>query len=72
MRAAARELIDRGHKSAYLWVFESNEEAIRFYERLGGIKKEQSIKTVFGYDVKSRKIEWTELSVICENQFELT
>ena len=54
MRAAARELIDRGHNTAYLWVFESNQEAIRFYERLGGLKKEQSIKTVFGFDVLSR------------------
>jgi len=68
MRAVAKELINQGHKTAYLWVFESNEKAIRFYERLGGIQKEQSMKTVFGYDVLSRKIEWTDLSVICENQ----
>ena len=65
MRAAARELIYRGHQTAYLWVFESNQKAIRFYERFGGVSKEQSIKTVFGYDVLSRKIEWAELSVIC-------
>ena len=68
MKAVAKELINQGHKTAHLWVFESNEKAIRFYERLGGIKKEQSIKTVFGYDVLSRKIEWTDLSTICENQ----
>jgi len=68
MKAAAKELINQGHKTAYLWVFESNEKAIRFYERLGGLQKEQSMKTVFGYDVLSRKIEWADLSVICENQ----
>jgi len=54
--------------SVYLWVFKGNEKAIRFYKRLGGIQKEQSMKTVFGYDVLSRKIEWDNLPVICENQ----
>ncbi len=68
MRAVAKELINQGHKTAYLWVVESNEKAIRFYERLGGIQKEQSMKTLFGYDVLSRKIEWADLSIICENQ----
>ena len=68
MEAAAKELINAGHKTAYLWVFESNEKAIRFYERLGGIKREQSMKNVFGYDVLSRKIEWDDLSKILESQ----
>ena len=68
MSAVSKELINHGHKTAYLWVFESNQKAIRFYERLGGIQKEQSIKTVFGYDVLSRKIEWDDLSLICKSQ----
>jgi ribosomal protein S18 acetylase RimI-like enzyme len=68
MKAVAKELSNEGHKTAYLWVFESNEKAIRFYERLGGLQKEQSMKTVFGYDVLSRKIEWDNLPVIFENQ----
>ena len=68
MKAAAKELINEGHKTAYLWVFESNKKGIRFYERLGGIQKEQSMKTVFGYDVLSRKIEWDDLSLIGESQ----
>ena len=67
MKAVAKELINEGHKTAYLWVFESNEKAIHFYERLGGVQKEQSMKTVFGYDVLSRKIEWNDLSIICGN-----
>ena len=46
-------------------VFENNEKAIRFYERLGGVKKEKERKTVFGYRVPSRKIEWDDLGVIC-------
>jgi ribosomal protein S18 acetylase RimI-like enzyme len=68
MKAVAKELINTGHKTAYLWVFESNEKAIRFYERLGGTQKEQARKNVFGYEVLSRKIEWDDLTIICENQ----
>jgi ribosomal protein S18 acetylase RimI-like enzyme len=68
MKAVAAELVRKGHKKACLWVFEGNENAIRFYERLGGIRKEQSIKNVFGYDVLSRKIEWDDLSGICEDE----
>jgi ribosomal protein S18 acetylase RimI-like enzyme len=68
MKAVAKELIKKGYKTGYLWVFESNEKAVRFYERLGGIQKEQSVKNVFGYDVLSRKIEWDDLSAIYEIQ----
>jgi len=68
IKAVAKELINKGHKTACLWVFESNEKAIQFYERLGGIQKEQSMKNVFGYDVLSRKIEWDDLFTILENQ----
>jgi ribosomal protein S18 acetylase RimI-like enzyme len=68
MKAAAKELINKGYKTAYLWVFQSNEKAIRFYERLGGVQKEESMKNVFGYDVLSRKMEWDDLSKIYENQ----
>ncbi len=64
MKEAARELIHKGHKTCYLWVFESNTKAIRFYERLGGAQKEQAMKTVFGYEVLNRKIEWRDLSLI--------
>ena len=68
MRTVAKELINQGQKTAYLWVFESNQKAIRFYERLGGIQREQSIKNVFGYDVLTCKIEWDDLSLICKIQ----
>ncbi len=61
MIAVAKELIKKGHETAFLWVFQSNEKAIRFYEQLGGIQKEQAMKNVFGYDVLSRKIEWETL-----------
>lgn len=67
MKAVAKELIKKMHKTAYLWVFESNEKAIRFYERLGGTQKEQAWKNIFGHEVLSRKIEWDDLAMICEN-----
>ena len=67
MKAAAKELIHKGHKKGFLWVFESNEKAIRFYERLGGAQKERTQKTVFGYEVPSQKIEWDDLSLIYED-----
>ena len=66
MQAVAKELIKKKHKTAYLWVFESNQKAIRFYERLGGTQKEQAMKNIFGYEVLSRKIEWDNLAIICE------
>ena len=68
MKAVAQELIQKEYKTAYLWVFESNEKAKRFYERLGGTQKEQGPKNVFGYEVPSRKIEWDDLATIGENQ----
>ena len=68
MKAVAQELTQKEHKKAYLWVFESNEKAIRFYERLGGTQKEQGPKNIFGYEVPSRKIEWDDLAIIGETQ----
>jgi ribosomal protein S18 acetylase RimI-like enzyme len=68
MKAVAKELMRKGYHTAYLWVFESNEKAIRFYEGLGGSQKERAMKTIFGYDVLSRKIEWDDLSTICKKQ----
>ena len=67
IKTLARELIDKGHKTGYLWVFEGNKNAIRFYERLGGIQKEQAKKTVFGFEILSRKIQWDDLAVISAN-----
>ena len=68
MKIVAKELIKNEHKIAYLWVFEINKKAIRFYERLGGTQKEQAWKNIFGYKVLSRKIEWIDLTIISESQ----
>jgi len=68
MRAVADALIRKGHKSAYLYVFESNAKAIRFYEKLGGIQKEKFYNDVFGYSVLSRRIAWDDISVIMKSR----
>lgn len=64
MTAVAKILIKKEHKTAFLWVFESNKMAIRFYERLGGTQKEHALKNIFGHEVLCRKIEWNDLSKI--------
>jgi ribosomal protein S18 acetylase RimI-like enzyme len=64
MKAAAEDLISKGQPSGYLWVFNSNENAIRFYTKLGGISKEREIKDIFGHGVEHRKIVWDDLSII--------
>ena len=64
MKAAAKEIVSKGKKSAYLWVFESNAKAIRFYDRFGGVQKELAHKNVFGSEVLSRKIEWEDISIV--------
>jgi ribosomal protein S18 acetylase RimI-like enzyme len=64
MEVAAGRLIAQGHSTAYLWVFERNEAAIRFYQRLGAVKGRQEIKEVFGHRVLSVRMEWSDLGAI--------
>lgn len=64
MKAVAETLLRKGHRTAYLWVFQSNEKAISFYEKLGGVQKECAMKDIFGKEVLSKKIEWDDLSTI--------
>jgi ribosomal protein S18 acetylase RimI-like enzyme len=64
MNAATEQLIQQGHRTAYLWVVESNKRAIQFYERLGGVCTERAIKDLFGHKVSTVKIEWPDISVI--------
>ena len=64
LASTAEELLAQGHASAFLWVFKSNEKAIRFYERMGGVISEKAPQDIFGYSVPSLKIEWSDLSII--------
>ena len=59
MAVMARDLLDRGHASASLWVLEANAPARRFYEALGGrvvtIREEErdgfrSVGVAYGWD----------------------
>ena len=64
LKAMAENLIKEGLNSGYLWVFENNRDAVRFYEKHGGVQKEKKIKRVFGFEIMQRKIEWSNLSKI--------
>jgi ribosomal protein S18 acetylase RimI-like enzyme len=64
MESAAEALIMKGKRSGYLWVFNSNESAIRFYKKLGGVQTDYSMKDFFGHKVSSQKLEWGDLSAI--------
>jgi ribosomal protein S18 acetylase RimI-like enzyme len=63
MRDAVRRLVQAGHKSAYLWVVASNSDAIRFYQRLGGVESARADKDLFEHPAPHIKMTWTDLSV---------
>jgi len=67
LTSAADVLLAQGHTTGYLWVFESNQKAVRFYERMGGIITEKSPQDIFGYSIPSLKIEWKDLTAITNN-----
>ena len=62
--SAVEELLARGHKTAYLWVFTRNQKAVRFYERMGGIVAEKAPQDIFGYSIPSLKIQWKDLATL--------
>ncbi len=66
MQAAARQLQSLGHSSAYLWVLEGNQGALRFYEGLGGRQSERADLDVFGRTLPSIKVAWSDLAVIAD------
>jgi len=66
LKKAAINLIDKGYKRAHLWVFESNDKAIRFYKKMGGVQTDREIKDIFGYQVPCLKFKWDNLTLICE------
>lgn len=64
MATAAKELAFRGHSGVYLWVMRDNGPAIRFYEKLGGIRTQTEHKDIFGHKVPCIRFEWSNLSII--------
>ena len=63
--SAFQLLSQHGHQSVFLWVVENNIQAIRFYKNLGGIVTEYADKELFGHSVKSAKVVWPDISLIC-------
>ena len=61
MKSAAKTLIQSGHKTAHLWVVESNQRAIHFYERLGGVCTDRELKKLFGHMVPNVKVVWSDI-----------
>ena len=64
LKSAAGALLKKEKNSGYLWVFNTNENAIRFYQKLGGVQTDYSMKEIFGHKVFSQKFEWKDLSAI--------
>jgi ribosomal protein S18 acetylase RimI-like enzyme len=64
MRAAVGRLVALGHSTAYLWVFDSNVAAVRFYERLGAVKTEHARKEFFGQGVSCVRMAWRDLTSV--------
>lgn len=64
MKSAAEALLVKGKNSGYLWAFDSNEKAIRFYKKFGGVQTDSSMKDIFGHKIFSHKFEWADLSTI--------
>lgn len=62
-RAVAR-LIDEGASSVALTVYEANEAAIRFYERLGGLADGTGIDPFAGADMPDTRYGWRDLPAL--------
>ena len=64
--SAVTALAARGYCSVCLWVFEANEGAIRFYERLGGVTDAHGVDKFAGGDAPDRRIGWHDLPALIE------
>ena len=62
-RAVAR-LIDEGASSVALTVYDANESAIRFYERLGGLADGTGIDPFAGADMPDTRYGWRDLPAL--------
>jgi len=64
MQQAVTWLLEQGNnKTMYLWVFEANQDACRFYESLEGINHEVSLELMpDGNKVLSRRYIWNDIS----------
>lgn len=61
LAAGLRRMIDQGAKNLCLWVFDQNEGAVRFYERLGGQAIEHGIDDFANANAPHTKVAWSDL-----------
>ena len=67
-RAAAWVLQQRPGSGMYLWVYDQNLEARRFYEKLGGLQGETLLKrTVEGKQVPTLRYVWRDLHGLADS-----
>ena len=62
--AAAGRLIGMGHSRLSLDVFEMNTRTRAYYRRLGGAEGVARPDRLFGYDVSSIPVVWTDISAL--------
>jgi ribosomal protein S18 acetylase RimI-like enzyme len=64
MAAMARALIAGGHQAAGLWVVQGNAPAVRFYERLGGVRRASREDAIGGAPVPEYGYRWESPSLL--------
>jgi L-amino acid N-acyltransferase YncA len=61
MADLARQVMATGGTSLCLWVFDANEVAVRFYNRLGGVADAHGTDKFAGGDAPDTRIGWRDL-----------
>ncbi len=67
MEIAVNRLIDAGAQSLCLWVFDSNRQAVRFYERLGARADQHGVDGFAGAHAPHTRLAWQDLVRLREN-----
>ena len=58
--AAAAAIADSGRRTLYLWVYDANAPARRFYEALGGGAADARVHEVVGHPVPEQRMVWPD------------
>lgn len=62
----ARQMATNGCRSLYLWVFDANSAAIRFYQRLGAMAVERGAEQFAGTDIPHTRLAWSDSARLAE------
>jgi ribosomal protein S18 acetylase RimI-like enzyme len=66
LAAAVARLRTVGCRSVYLWLFEKNAAARRFYETLGGCAEDRSVIDFAGARISQIRIVWRDLAALLD------